>query len=1391
MGNEISAAKIDIIEDSRSSERKRTVIADATKSLAKSQINHQFVWYYPNWESYLDESGNTYYYNDLTKETKWDPRELDDGYEGQLESTQEDIEWEGPAPTLGESGKTFSRTSSLEEYYAKKTQQMEERKEELKADPFAHWKELSRVGKIDYLTVEEHVIESTDVVAEVSQGSFEPELLYKLPWAYKVQQLGAAVKACYLEVGDMFDSSKYDNCNDVPRYDDGGLVMWWSDLEEMHMAVNIVIDSGVVGQEAEHYSEEMKKLQEIASTGNEEDMLEGFLARKIQVDNELTSLRARCFAAVCMDNGPTREQLDNIYSYLKENVNSDTVLDDIQDEMEEVVSTVVEQKHRYMVDVVLMMGLLEDEEERLEKRIRNFKGGRRRLGAQSDDQEDSQDELDEEQLGVGDSAALNEMTGQVEEGLIVECDPEGGSMPQSVNGTIDDSELLAAADRATVKSKIAEQASEASKLSEELMHQKSQKSKALQERLAKKRAEREKQLMEEGLSSEEVVAKVELEIIEEKAAAEDEMDRMVTEALKTKDLEIKEKLDKVADEEASRISSEIEEERVMKVEALKHDLDDQRKRREEEVMKEMNCGAAAAAAIVEDEIAEKEAEEMKKIEDELRLKAEKRRMAVVESIRDEHLKTAEQLESELQSQKERKIKSLKNRLEKRKEARANELMNSGVSVDEAVAVADIEVKGEIEAEMKKVEEESQAQLEEAKMATVNALKAVQEKEAARLEQDLLHRESRQKRSLHERLANREKKREKALQEDGFSEDEAKQIAEEEQKTAEAKALEAIEMEMKTIKDAQEAESKRLDEYHSVKRESNKKSLEDRLAKRKAKKETELTPEEKMEQFLKSVRERQKQNLDKLSAFIDAEKSKAIAAAESNMSLESENHTDPIHTAMLFAVVKESMLTGYKKQCVYQVRAIKDNQQPRDLSPEEHRAAMVTASEQLISRHARDQKGMMDTQIAEQQRTRVKLEEDCAPIEKIMDMEEKYYKRNVDSVRKQQAKLFLALAGVHVDVSLLANTSSAADPDALDDEDDIFGDSHAASTVFSEDACAWFSGVMGLYSVYDKVPDALISKLQHVMMQIKVEVQKGNAKALEVAPAGAVLYQLSLAVLKAICDAFEQQISNALLVPSYSSASSRDIKEAISKSVDKMRSNLTLEAAFNAGEASDFVKTHFKTALDQFLENPVIPTHAFLEALKSMKSMQSANAKTTGSGENPTAAVDELRDRKSRMIKSIETKVERKRRDIHEKFRKRLEHKTHECKEAKIELPEDFSSSEESAQREEIINLDLAFEEVKDIINSSSADNLKLVSVDGLMLALEKKLKGDSVESLDFKQLELEAQKENEKLEAKRLMKMQKDEAEKLDVMLKVQRAREQQALQKRLLARKSKSKKSA
>lgn len=70
--------------------------------------------------------------------------------------------------------------------------------------------------------------------------------------------------------------------------------------------------------------------------------------------------------------------------------------------MEEVVSTALEQKHRFMVDVVLFMGILEDEHVRLEQRIENFTGERWRGGGganrQASGDEDVEDEDEEEEV---------------------------------------------------------------------------------------------------------------------------------------------------------------------------------------------------------------------------------------------------------------------------------------------------------------------------------------------------------------------------------------------------------------------------------------------------------------------------------------------------------------------------------------------------------------------------------------------------------------------------------------------------------------------------------------------------------------------------------------------------------------------------------------------------------------------------------------------------------------------------------------------------------------------------------------------------------------------------------------------------------------------------------
>jgi hypothetical protein len=121
------------------------------------------------------------------------------------------------------------------------------------------------------------------------------------------------------------------------------------------------------------------------------------------------------------------------------------------------------------------------------------------------------------------------------------------------------------------------------------------------------------------------------------------------------------------------------------------------------------------------------------------------------------------------------------------------------------------------------------------------------------------------------------------------------------------------------------------------------------------------------------------------------------------------------------------------------------------------------------------------------------------------------------------------------------------------------------------------------------------------------------------------------------------------------ASGGDIKGAIQQSVQVYQSDLTLEAAFAAMESSRHVQTQFKTAMAEFLADPVQPTAGFLEALHLMKGKSQAPAPSVHDSPLVTQKkqLDESTERMNRMLKSIDTRVDRKRKDIREKFRKRM------------------------------------------------------------------------------------------------------------------------------------------
>jgi hypothetical protein len=169
------------------------------------------------------------------------------------------------------------------------------------------------------------------------------------------------------------------------------------------------------------------------------------------------------------------------------------------------------------------------------------------------------------------------------------------------------------------------------------------------------------------------------------------------------------------------------------------------------------------------------------------------------------------------------------------------------------------------------------------------------------------------------------------------------------------------------------------------------------------------------------------------------------------------------------------------------------------------------------------------------------------------------------------------------------------------------------------------------------------------------------------------------------------------------------------------------------------------------------------------------------------AVVESIDRSNRILKTLEGKVDKRKREIVEKYRKIKESKERECKDAGTEVPSSFVAGQDLACEEEVSKLKMAFQDIRDEVTENT-DKLQMVNADGLLFAVEKKIKGETVVAKDFKTIQEEVEKESEKLEAKKLLQAQQDEAEKLDVMLKVQKAREQQALQKRLLERKKKKK---
>jgi hypothetical protein len=1523
----------------------------------KGEKLETFMWYKPGWEAYMDETNNVYYFNELTSETRWDP--FTDANGDPTGQAQLKSQTSGLFKQLSCSWNTFDEFAARKEEQEKKKKLMVERADKIRVDKKVPWKELGSTAKAESHTLEKNVAASDDVILQVSQGLYDPNVVFKLPWAYKMTQLAAAAKACYLEGGDFYDSSKYDDCNGVPRYANGGLVEWYEDLMTEYKEVQSTMATGCVGQESNHYSEAMTALQGIAANGTDDEILKGFVARLKEVETEINNLRSRCYAVVSVEGGPSRESLDTMYRYLKQNVKSDTNLLDIQDEMEEVISNAIEQRHRFMVDILLLMGLLEEESDALNKRITKYQSS-----ANGDEDDSDNSDSEEESDGDGEAGAAKGAEGEQADGTGGDGDgsgggdnqekdsSSGGETPAGEAGTgaatgdadADAAEADADADAAAgitpeesklsmaamsealpeeVAALLNAQHVQALKLQDNLQVKRDAHNKRLEERLKKRRGDRVSRLIAQGIPAEDAELLVDAEIEEERGAESEAIDRDLQEQETSHTIlalvDLVEKTDLAAD----ILEANEERERQLRLAALEEDMEKKREAREVELMAMPGISSEEAHNMAGEEMDHLQDEGENAIDQSLILGREAKRLGMLHLIKDRHDKEIARLEQEARFNLAKQKKALGARIEMRKKLRANELMQSGVRPDTALDQASIEAKSTLQEAESELEENTQRQIDASKQALLDSMHAANEKENARLAKDLSDQEARRKHALGLRLEEKQKRRVKILLSEGIAPVRANKIAADEMKADDMKARAALDAELAEKRASHSHEAGKLLNALNVKKAGASKDLQERLAKRKkdgqakaavaggggkakggGKDDSEglsdsLTPAKRMEMYLTQMREGHRNSMNRLKQFIDKEKRLALRHCEINETISedlcSRDVEDDLEgsgltlnragssasnadmnagprdlsssladVALLFTLVKEGLQTGFKKQCVYEIRAVKDSGNMRPLNPAERLAAVKDGTSQLIMRYARENKSLMELQLAEKYRTRQKLMEDGAPPSKIAELENRFHARLLEAIRKQQAKAIMSICGLTLDMALLAppaveeghenlNDLSAtmrrqkvaemyADADDIDlDEEDLdeIGDAFSDDDVpgglnagrggkasFQPAVLDWFNGVMNLQKQYAKPPHYLLRRLKATMCEMLEEIEddetpvqggedefagfvervtdnQGRYVPDDVEAAISVSCAAGSISFRALLEAFLAQVNDAARFSRGAEngavqTTMSSIREAFSLTINTPEIEASLNVAYVAKDAREIIQTLYRDQMNEyfsdifsFKEN-VLSKNSIARGVSDKMIVKLSGKDLPGTGDKKPPKVTrsetlhETKKREEQLFKALETKVEKKRRQLFDHF----EH----AKEGRGGLGSVQEESEYTEmQNETMEKLETAYEEIRNMVNAPGAvpgtpnELMNIVSAEGLLAAIEKKLEGNEVGVRDLKTIQSEVEKDLERREATRLRKVQSVEAEKLDVMLKVQKAREQQTLQKRLLARKKKN----
>uniref|UniRef100_A0A7S3MHV4 Uncharacterized protein n=1 Tax=Spumella elongata TaxID=89044 RepID=A0A7S3MHV4_9STRA len=212
--------------------------------------------------------------------------------------------------------------------------------------------------------IAESVLDSFDRSARAELGPADA-MLGLIRWAEDMKMLAHDALTAFEE--ELPCSTMCFNCKD-------GLVEWYKQLELTRQEMDQAAVAGNMLSDAELHR--MAELDKIAAMGTaDEQMLHNLISRHEEVSKEVNNLHRQCGLLVASERGVKRENLEELYLYLKQQVASGMDLDMITDELHEhVYSLVSSARGAEVTNLLLDMHIHEDEQNMLKKRIDTILG---------------------------------------------------------------------------------------------------------------------------------------------------------------------------------------------------------------------------------------------------------------------------------------------------------------------------------------------------------------------------------------------------------------------------------------------------------------------------------------------------------------------------------------------------------------------------------------------------------------------------------------------------------------------------------------------------------------------------------------------------------------------------------------------------------------------------------------------------------------------------------------------------------------------------------------------------------------------------------------------------------------------------------------------------------